>query len=419
MGAKDCPRRFQTPLGSVKYMKFLLVPGNNSLSHIAKSLAIDERLRSLGHQTLLAATSRRARFLRELGRECAILPDLQENDDAGLPTVNWFNRPGKIAACIRAEAALMEEFRPDRVLGVFRFTLKAAAALAGVPYDSLTCGCMLPATTDVLGFAPGEAGADEQKQYLDAFYHYAGAKVSAVLRDLGLPPVRDVREMLQGERTFLWDFPEFMPVSPEPGLHHVGPLSWDHWPHETLDVSQSIDGDGPLAIVTFGTCVNDVEVAIRTVRLLVEMGYRVLLAAGGQKELLGAARFSPRVTVCRFAPLHLLFPHAALLVCHGGQMTVFEALAQKVPVLVMPLQPEQAHNGVCLERLGCGSRLLPPQTFRGSSQVYIDAFQSLTDAELRTRIESCTRRDENSLEAAQRVLARFDAPGTLSDLLVR
>lgn len=125
-------------------MKFPLIPGNNSLSHITKCLAIDERLRTRGHEALLAVTAKHARFVRDSGRNCAILPDLQENDGAGLPTVQWFSNPDKIADCIRAEAALMQEYRPDRVLGVFRFTARASAAVAGIPFDSLACGCMLP-----------------------------------------------------------------------------------------------------------------------------------------------------------------------------------------------------------------------------------------------------------------------------------
>ncbi|UFS71914.1 glycosyl transferase [Geomonas sp. RF6] len=401
-------------------MKFLLVPGNNSLSHIAKCLAIDERLRALGHDSLLAVGADRAQFVRDSGRTCAILPDLQENDHAGLPTVQWFSDAEKISECIRNEVTLMKEYRPDRVLGVFRFTLKASAALAGIPFDSLTCGCMLHSSSEVLGFDRREEGAAEQKQYLDNFYRYAGRKVGAVLKTFGLEGIADIREMLQGERTFLWDFPEFAAVPPGIDTHHIGPVSWNYWPHDELDIPQLTEDAAPLAIVTFGTCVNSAEVAIRTVRLLSGMGYRVLLAAGGQNELLCASKLPARVTVCRFAPLHLLFPHAALLVCHGGQLTVFEALAHEVPVLVMPLQPEQAHNGLCLERLGCGKRLLPPQIFRGNSQVYIDAFQAMSDDDFCTAVRSCTREAiaPGRLAHARTILESFQATQTLCNMLV-
>lgn len=400
-------------------MKFLLVPENNSLSHVAKCLAIEDGLTALGHEALLAVSSKSATFVRGLGRKCAVLPDLQENDDAAFPTVEWFNRPGKIADCINAEVALIKEYRPDRVLGVFRFTAKASAALAGVPYDSLCCGCLLPSTGEVLGFASGEEGAEQQRQYLDLFFRYAGDRVAGVLRNFGLPGITDIRETLLGERTFLWDFPEFTPVSPAPGIHHVGPLAWHRWPHDESDISRLVDGARPLAVVSFGTCIHSIEAASRMIGFLADLGYQVLLAAGGQSELLQGIASNPRVTICRFAPLHLLFPHAKLLVCHGGQMTIFEALSHQVPVLVMPLQPEQAHNGVCLERLGTGRRILPPLLFRGDSRVYTDAFQAMSDDHFCSMVGDFTRGvDAGKLRRAQQILGRFDAVQTLCNHLV-
>jgi UDP:flavonoid glycosyltransferase YjiC (YdhE family) len=71
-------------------------------------------------------------------------------------------------------------------------------------------------------------------------------------------------------------------------------------------------------------------------------------------------------------------------------MTVFEALQNRVPVIVMPFQPEQAHSGVCLERIGCGRRLIPPQPFQGNSSVYIEAFNRMTDNEIKSKIRELT-----------------------------
>jgi UDP:flavonoid glycosyltransferase YjiC (YdhE family) len=401
-------------------MKFLLVPENNSLSHVAKCLAIQDHLLTRGHDSLIAVSSKSARFVRGLGRECAVLPDIQENDDAGFPTVNWFNRADKIAECIKAEVALIGQYRPDRVLGVFRFTMRASAELAGVPFDSLSCGCMLHTTPEVLGFDPEHPGAAEQKLYLDMFYRYAAAKVTPVMESFGLEGIGDIREMLHGERTFLWDFPEFCPVTDDATLHHVGPLSWRGWQHDEIELEAVLGHARPLAVVSFGTCVHSVDVAERTVRLLLGLGYQVLVAAGGQAQLAEAIADHPRVTVCHFAPLHLLFPYTSLLVCHGGQMTLFEAMSHRVPVLVMPLQPEQAHNGVCLERLGCGRMLLPPQQFRGSSSVYIDAFKALDDDAFCRLAGECVQQAEalGHVAAARQLVRRFDALDTLCGHLV-
>ncbi|MCC6562545.1 MAG: glycosyl transferase, partial [Xanthomonadales bacterium] len=149
--------------------RFLLLPGNNTLSHIAKCLALREALEARGHQTFLAVSSGRSGFLDRLGeRRRFFLPDIQEADGSPTPTLAWF-RPARVEACVLAERALIQQLRPDAVLGVFRFTGRLSATLANVPYHSLICGSMTPACDEVLGFAPREPGADEQATALRFF----------------------------------------------------------------------------------------------------------------------------------------------------------------------------------------------------------------------------------------------------------
>ncbi len=369
--------------------KFLLVPGNNSLSHVAKCLAIVDELQARGHEAAVAVSRRHSPFLQKLSVNHAVLPDIQENDESGFPSVEWFRNPQHIVNCINAEVELLRQFKPDRVLGVFRFTLKASAQLAGIPYDALICGCMLPDSKEVLGFADHEPGRDMQRIILDGFFRYAGSRLDDALNTLGLDKTNsDIRKNLMGERTYLWDFPEFSPLPAGDGILHVGPLSWNKWPYDPIDLGFVVNGSDPLAVVAFGTCTVCRASMERILRVLVGMGYRVLLAAGGQKELLGILPDVAQVMTFTYAPLHAILPHASLLVTHGGQLTVFEALQNEVPVVVMPFQPEQAHNGVCLERLGCGVRLVPPHPFQGNSKVYVDALESMTDEAIRAKISS-------------------------------
>jgi len=400
-------------------MRFLLVAANNSLSHLAKALAAQQALVARGHEARIAVSRDRAPFLERLGEAHFILPDIQEADHAGLPTVAWFRKPERMVECIRAEVDLIGRYRPDRVLGVFRFTSKPAAELAAVPYDSLVCGCMLLECRDALGFVAGEVGAGQQLAYLEGFYRYAGAQSSKALRSLGLPAVRDVRELLSGERTLLWDFPEFLPLPARPGLQHVGPPFWRGWPYDPLDIETLRDDARPLAVVGFGTCIGCGAAVERVVRALLAAQYRVLFAAGGQKDLLAAVPADPAVTVCGFAPMHQILPHASLLVCHGGQLSVFEALRHSVPVVVMPFQPEQAHNGVCLERIGCGGRLVPPQPFLGDSLVFVRALERMTEDELGCRIRELTHGPEQGprLEAARATIERYQRLDTLASVL--
>jgi UDP:flavonoid glycosyltransferase YjiC (YdhE family) len=364
---------------------FLLVPGNNSLSHVAKCLAVREALNLRGHKVHIAVSKRSSRFLKKIQIDHYVLPDIQESDGSMLPTVEWFRHQRNIIDCIKAEVEMLRQLRPDRVLGIFRFTLKASAKLTGIPYDSLTCGCMTPDSQEVLGFAGGEPGMEQQRTILEGFYRYAGAKLSDAYESFSVNGVSHVLSALKGEQTFLWDFPEFMQLPPGNNYIYTGPFSWNRWPYDNINIDSIADGSR-LAIVAFGTCVSQAGTAMRLVPLLLELGYKVLIAAGGQKNVLEDMPRSPRVITLTYAPLHKLFPQASLVVSHGGQMTVFEALQNRIPAIIMPFQPEQAHNGVCLERLGCGSRLVPSRPFQGNPAVYINALKFMTDEEIKTKI---------------------------------
>lgn len=394
-------------------MRFLLLPGNNALSHLAKALAVREALLELGHEVELAVANERSSFLESLGIDHRLLPDIQQADGGPSPSFSWFKRPRLFEEVTRREEALIREIRPDRVLAIFRFTTAPASALADVPCDTLGCGCMLPVHNEVLGFAPGEAGREEQAAYLDFFFGFAAERASEALSRLGLPAVSDVRELLLGERTFLWDVPEFMPVS-GPGIEHVGPLAWSRWPGVDERAVEPLD-EG-LALVGFGTACPDPAPAAKLVGALLEAGWRVAFAAGGREGFLRTLPEHPRLRGFRFAPIDELLERAAVAVCHGGQQTVFEALRREVPVAVMPFQPEQAHNGVCLERLGVGARLVPAVPSRGESHVYSEALERLDGGLIAERIGalSSSPKVRRRLVEMRRLLESYDGARTLA-----
>ena len=382
-------------------MKFLLIPGNNSLSHVAKSLALEAELSGRGHQVLVAVSKKHSSFLDRLHIVHAVLPDIQEADDGPVPSWEWFRSVDRIQACIQAEFNLMTRYRPDRVLGIFRFTAKVSAAAAGVDYDTLVCGCMLRDHNEVLGFAPGDSGAGCQAEYLNNFFSYAGRKVSRAAARFGVAVESDARTMFEGRHTYLWDFPEFMPLPPRPGRVHVGPLQWLHWSDAGRPLRLPAEVGRPLALISFGTCCASHPAAQKLVDCLLDQGYHVTVAAGGQPDLMKLRSDSGHMTLCSFAPLKPLIGRADLVISHGGQMTLFESMAQGVPVLVMPFQPEQAHNGVCLERLGCGRRLIPAVAYKGNSAAYLAALAARTRPQIEAAIQSVTLNPETPIRLAK------------------
>ena len=81
-------------------MKFLIIPENNSLSHITKCLSLKTVLHAKGHNVYIAVSKERSDFLNKMGFEHHILPDIQENDGSCFPTFKWFSNTQSIIDCI-------------------------------------------------------------------------------------------------------------------------------------------------------------------------------------------------------------------------------------------------------------------------------------------------------------------------------
>jgi len=399
-------------------MKILLIPGNNSLSHVAKCAALETLLSKRGHTVLIAVTCKHAEFATRIGLAHTVLPDIQEADDGALPSLAWFRSSELLSVCIRSEMELIKAFKPDRVVGIFRFTLKISTGALGVPYHAISCGCMMPDASEILGYGPQEEGISDQALYLDNFFRFSGKRMAAIMEQLDVPPLWDLRELLVGDRTYLWDFPQFMPLPDANHRHHVGPLFWQGWPDRSEAPKPFPEDDRPLAVISLGTRQTGRTVVEKTARCLMDCGYNVMFACGGIPCLSDQLLNASEMRCWRFAPLGELLPIAQLIVCHGGQMTIFEALLHRVPVLVIPSHPEQAHNGVCVERIKCGLRLAPPIAFKGDPQVYTDAFNLQSDSEVKDKIRQAAHRIvTEGLEQAHRQVRQYNAAETIADFL--
>ncbi|MCP3944560.1 MAG: glycosyl transferase [Desulfobacteraceae bacterium] len=399
-------------------MKFFFGPGNNSLSHITKCLSIMDIISSRGHEVFIAVAQKYSKFIKKTGYKYFILPGIQD-DDSGFPSIRWFHNPEKIVHCIRAEVKLLEQLKPDRVLGVFSFTLKISAGIAGVPYDSLICGCMLKDSEDVLGFHGNEPDLTSQQINMETFFYYATQKMNGALKCLTPNKIDDIRDLFEGERTFLWDFPEFMPVPLKKNFIHLGPISYKKWETDPRGTNFLQNNKEPLAVISFGTCSGKQDVVRRLARICIEAGFKVLVAAGGQKKYLNLVQEGSKIAAHLFADLDAALSAATLLITHGGQLNVFEALQKKVPVMVMPFQPEQAHNGICLERIGCGKLLIAPRPFRTGPDVYIDAFDRMEDGEIKSKLDSLCNNFEvaSNLAKISGVLNKYKGADTLASMM--
>ena len=413
----------QSLTGFLDLKTFLIVAAGNSLSHVGKALALRAALVGKGHRVILAAGRDFTWLFTWLGGiSFEVVADVQETDHSSFPTISWFINGEVVRNCLLEEVALIEKIKPDVVVGIFRFTLKAAAKMVGVPFCALSCGCLLPELEEPLGFFSDDEGAVRQRENIDYFFRYVGTRLARAFKQLGFSEaVTDGRWMLTGEKTLLWDFPEFMPIQERADRVYCGPLDWHDWPFDDFDCTVLGGSAKPLAVVSFGTCNASKYILQRVTENLLWLGYRVIISTAGQNGLSWQMPRHPDVQVVNMVSLPELFAQAALLVTHGGQLTIFSAIRAKIPILVMPFQPEQAHNAICLERIGCGARLIDAVPFSGKPEVYRQVLAEMSDFQLRKRIKRLVEREDlnRNLAYFSNVLQNYSGASLAADVLGR
>jgi UDP:flavonoid glycosyltransferase YjiC (YdhE family) len=119
-------------------------------------------------------------------------------------------------------------------------------------------------------------------------------------------------------------------------------------------VAAWLDGRAPTVLVVLSSA---------TPALLRQVVRRV--RAAGPRVIVGATihdygpNEDPQVVVAGLLPNHRVMPHVSLAVTMGGQGTVQTALASGVPLLGLPLHPEQELNVDLAVRHGAGLALSP------------------------------------------------------------
>jgi MGT family glycosyltransferase len=114
-------------------------------------------------------------------------------------------------------------------------------------------------------------------------------------------------------------------------------------------------GDGALVYVSLGSLGSaDVELMNRLVSVLAETPHRYIVSKGPQHELIELA---PNMSGSEFLPQPAILPKADLVITHGGNNTVAEAVHFGKPMIVLPLFWDQYDNAQRVAECGFGVRL--------------------------------------------------------------
>lgn len=207
---------------ALRRRRILLVGQAVSLAHVARPLRLAQEVDRTEWEVYFACDERYRRFVEQAGLPFRELPSIEPDEfrqrlSRGASLVD----EATLAREVDDDVALLEDLRPDLVLGDFRLSLGISAERSGVPYANLCNAHWSPRTAlefpvpelPVLRHAP-RLLAPLMKLGAPAVFRRHAAGFNALRRRFGQPEIEDLRAMYTlGTWTLFADLPELAPCT--------------------------------------------------------------------------------------------------------------------------------------------------------------------------------------------------------------
>lgn len=422
-----------------------LFPHCGFLSETSRMLAIHSALRAMGERTCIASHGGPWECLlddagvawtrlepRMNAERCArFLGDLP---GIGSPNQSMYSDEEMLIHA-QSEADFMRRSGAEMAVAGFTLTTLLSSRLSGIPLATSHAGSYVPPVFEA-GLMPTPSRpplpllallpSNLQRRFMNwspARTRIYCSGFNRVARKLGVEGVPSFAALLLGDLTLVTDVPAILGVSAEaleswrPGrgyragttLRFTGPL----YARLELPVPERVErflGQG--STVVYVALTSTSEAVVREVIAAVRRtGLRVLVSSTVHdlSDLDGGS-----VLVERLLPSDRIMPRVAVAVTTGGQGSVQTAVASGVPLVGIPLQPEQDLNVHLVQQQGM-ALCVPPQAV--SSIATTNALRRLVEEpsyrEQAQRLQSIVAQIDGARTAAQ-VISRY-----LADLRAR
>jgi len=358
-------------------MATVLAYTSPALGHLLPIAALLSELSRRGHRVHVRTLSTGVEFAQRLGLTAdAIDPRIEaiQQDDwkASNPfaalklSVEVFCRRAEYEVTDFTDAAA--RVGPDAVLvDVNCWGALSAAEVCGIPW-----ACFSPYTPPLSapGVPPFGLGLKPLPGVLGRVRDAAvQAVVTGRLEGVMLPRINSIRgnvnvPLVNSLDEFLRRAPLLLVATGKPlqyvqtdwgdAVQMIGPCVLDPEPETTPDWLNSIDR--PIVLVTTSSEAQaDADLVTTAIAALADEPVHVVatVPAGRSED----PTKSPNATVCRFVPHGLVLDRAVCAVTHGGMGATQKALAQGVPVCVVPYGRDQFEVARRVEVARCGTRL--------------------------------------------------------------
>ncbi len=374
-------------------MKILAFPYGYSVAHTSRLLEIAKVLREKGHEIIFAGSGNCLKLASDIGFEVRELADVPiERVVEALRTTNFsllYGNAKEMEHYINEELRLYQAIKPDVILVDDRRTSAASAEIAGLPHVSVVNAHVTNYSAFPLLLPFYQKRVEEN--YPNSFVqllHNLQLKVEQTFYNSTLKGIHQAREKLGLRRLFSYqitegrnltlipDIPQFTPLkNPPDNFYYVGPITWQSNlpPTQFLEKFKSFPKK---VYFTLGS--GGFQEFVNQLKVFEKSPYGILVTAGELMDQLSDCTLPENIFVERYVNADLLLPHCDVVVCHGGNGTLYQALKYGVPVVSVPSHNEQDYGARRTSQLGMGIRLSPKEVMQDFSLI-LTAIETVLD----------------------------------------
>lgn len=342
--------------------KLLCLPYSPTLSHVSRLLSVAGVLRSWGTDVIFAGSGKEMAHVVAEGFPTKSIWEPKQEELFGAIRARKLNFVSRevLRRMVRVDLELFAEVQPQAVVTDGRLSAMISTQLASLPHGAIVNASStrfrsIPYTPFFA--TPGRWVPQARPALVSLECHlfdlFMGA-FRSVAKECGVPGATTPTDCLTAkDLTLIPDLPEFFPTRHLPDSYlYVGPLTWRPPDGALPRINFPEEGtEHPRLYITFGTT-GDTAILRAARNVMAGSSYRVVITTAGQAPDL--APVENRVQVVDYADGDDLCEQANLVICHGGNGTIYQALRHGTPIIGIPFIPDQEYNMRRVEKLGLG-----------------------------------------------------------------
>jgi len=340
------------------------MPDGNFLAHTSRPLEVAKALRKAGYEIIFAGDGNYMNLPREAGFQVINIKTINPEkvmECARKTRCNFYDYD-LIKELVNLELRLFEQVKPDLVLADFRVTLSTSCELAGISL-AIILNAIWTNYYSANVRAPEHLTAT--KIFGERLTTLVMPKIEKIIlitdsrpfkryrKEIGLTQRKYFWDYCMGDLNFIADIPEYGPTKYLPdSFHYIGPIIW-----EPDIVSPkwliNLDNTKPTIYITMGST-GYPRFFEQAVEIFGNSEYQCIMTTGG---LIDLSDIPDNFFVADYLPGSEVMKKSDVVISHGGNGTIYQAMSHGVPIIGIPTWGDQEWNLQMVESMGIGIQL--------------------------------------------------------------